>query len=237
MFGCDLWIAYSEPLLYWSVVSPSSAILVNLCGMPFIGFHPVRHRILYRVSAIAWRCILDIAKVAGHRPEADTRSQFGICISINILEKRWNWGYDGISGCTHIGELCYSGIWRILDMKSTTTWVAAVDSWRHWVKSSLGSIIPRSIDLLVRAGRSPSNNGDADNKLWASISLRSMPRYLSNVHVSIRFCHVLEWEITFLLLSCWWYLLILVGEQGRQFRFRYGCAKFLGLLNLSLPPV
>src|SRR6218665_2096350 len=49
---------------------------------------PVRHRIFYRVSAIAWHCILDIAKVAGHRPEADTDSQFGICISINILAKR-----------------------------------------------------------------------------------------------------------------------------------------------------
>jgi len=38
MFACDLWMVYSEPLLDWLVVSPSSAILVNSCGIPFIGF-------------------------------------------------------------------------------------------------------------------------------------------------------------------------------------------------------
>src|SRR6218665_380545 len=38
MFACDLWMVYSEPLLDCLVVSPSSATLVNLCGIPFIGF-------------------------------------------------------------------------------------------------------------------------------------------------------------------------------------------------------
>ena len=38
MFACDLWMVYTGPLLDWLVVSPSSATLVNSCGIPFIGF-------------------------------------------------------------------------------------------------------------------------------------------------------------------------------------------------------
>jgi len=38
MFTCDLWMAYSEPLLDWLVLFQSSATLVNSCRIPFISF-------------------------------------------------------------------------------------------------------------------------------------------------------------------------------------------------------
>ena len=61
MFVSDLWMVYSEPLLDSLVVSPSSATLVNSCGIgPTLHWLPVRQRIFYRVSTIAWRCILGV---------------------------------------------------------------------------------------------------------------------------------------------------------------------------------
>lgn len=43
-------------------------------------------------------------------------------------------------------------------MKSTPTWMARVDLWLHWVRSSLGSFSPTSNGLLVWEGRSPPNS-------------------------------------------------------------------------------
>ena len=78
-----------------------------------------------------------------------------------------------------------NGICRILDMKSTTTWVARVDFWCHWVRCSFGSISPTSVDLLAWAGKSPSNRVDAESTLWASSCLMSIPRSLAISMISV----------------------------------------------------
>ena len=58
MFTCDLWMVYSEPLLDWLVVSPSSATLVNSCGIPFIGFQSAS------VSFIGFLQLLGVVSLA-----------------------------------------------------------------------------------------------------------------------------------------------------------------------------
>jgi len=58
MFACDLWMMYSEPLLDWLVLSLSLAILVNSCGIPFIGFQ------FASVSFIGFLQLLDVVSLA-----------------------------------------------------------------------------------------------------------------------------------------------------------------------------
>src|SRR6218665_46788 len=58
MFVSDLWMVYSEPLLDSLVVSPSSATLVNSCGIPFIGFQSAS------VSFIGFLQLLGVVSLA-----------------------------------------------------------------------------------------------------------------------------------------------------------------------------
>ena len=90
------------------------------------------------------------------------------------LTYAWRWVDDSID-CTTQSGIFSRGICRILDMKSTMTWVGKRDSWLHLLRSSLDSISPISFDLLTWAGRSPSNNGDGEIKSWDNICLRDMP--------------------------------------------------------------
>src|SRR6218665_1751736 len=62
MFACDLWMVYSEPLLDLLVAFPSSATLVNSCGIPFIGFQSAS------VSFVGFLQLLGIVSSSGVAP-------------------------------------------------------------------------------------------------------------------------------------------------------------------------